>query len=411
MLQPPPGRRLLAALLSAAVAALVAHVVTVLLYFVGNGFNPSVLPAANGFFGFAMLVSFVVLAIGARLGAFGRRRWTLVTGVVAALLAAFVGTTLGALASGNALSGALFGTVAGTLVSVNLIFLVVTVVVALTVGRPLYRTVASTPPAVLRSGRTALVRLPSAKLAEGAVTHQERVPVDTGLADQQWAAYVDAFRAEGWDVLEVTASEGADSVFVEDAAVVAGGLAVLTRPGAEQRRDEVAGVEELLRSLRLPIVRIEEPGTLDGGDVLIVGRTVYVGRGGRTNADGIRQLRALLAPRGLTVVAVPVTKVLHLKSAVTALPDGTVLGHPDTVDDPRIFPRYLEVPEPEGAHVVVLQPDAVLLSASAPRTAELLTSLGYRVVSVPLSEFEKLEGCVTCLSVRIRPLQETRARG
>ncbi|BDZ44948.1 dimethylargininase [Naasia aerilata] len=411
MLQPPPGRRLLAALLSAAAAALAAHAATVFLFFVGNGFNPEVLPVANGFFGFAMLVSFVVLAIGARLGAFRRIGWTLLTGVVAGLVAALIGTTLGALLSGNPFSGNLVGVVAGTLVGVNLAFLIITVIAALTVGRPLHRAILESSPAVLRSGRAALVRLPSPRLAEGAVTFQDRVPVDSALADEQWAAYVDAFRSEGWDVLEVPASEGPDSVFVEDTVVVAGGVAVLTRPGAEQRRDEVDAVEETLRSLRLPIERIEEPGTLDGGDVLIIGRTVYVGQGGRTNGEGIRQLRAILRMRGLTVVGVPVTKVLHLKSAVTALPDGTVLGHPDTVDDPRIFPRYLEVPEPEGVHVVVLGPDAVLLSASAPRTAELLTSLGYRVVSVPLSEFEKLEGCVTCLSVRIRPLQDSRARG
>jgi dimethylargininase len=411
VLQPPPGRRLLAALLSAAAAALAAHAATLFLFFVGNGFNASVLPAANGFFGFAMLLSFVVLAIAARLGAFARRRWTLVAGIVAALLAALIGTTLGTVLSGSPLSGDLLAQVLTTLVGVNLVFLVVTVVAALTVARPLYRAVVDAPPTVLRSGRTALVRLPSAHLAEGAVTFGERVPVDAALADEQWAAYVDAFRMEGWEVLEVPASEGADSVFVEDTVVVAGGLAVLTRPGAEARRDEVAGVEETIRSLRLPIARIEEPGTLDGGDVLVTGSTVYVGRGGRTNAEGVRQLRALLRPRGLAVVAVPVTKVLHLKSAVTALPDGTVLGHPDTVDDPRLFGRYLEMPEPEGVHVVILDKGTVLMSASAPRSAELIASLGYRVVPVPLTEFEKLEGCVTCLSVRIRPLQEVRARG
>ncbi|MEZ5189472.1 MAG: hypothetical protein R2717_00325 [Schumannella sp.] len=97
----------------------------------------------------------------------------------------------------------------------------------------------------------------------------------------------------------------------------------------------------------------------------------------------------------------PVTKVLHLKSAVTALPDGTVIGHLDDVDEPGIFPRFLPVPE-HGAAVVVLAPDTVLMAASVPRSAELVESLGYRVVTVDVSEFEKLEGCVTCLSVRLR---------
>ena len=102
-------------------------------------------------------------------------------------------------------------------------------------------------------------------------------------------------------------------------------LAVLTRPGAPARRAEVAGVAQTVRSLGLRTACIEEPGVLEGGDVLQVGNTVYVGRGERTNGEGIRQLRSLLAPLGRTVVAVPLGNVLHLKSAVTALPDGTFL--------------------------------------------------------------------------------------
>jgi dimethylargininase len=127
-----------------------------------------------------------------------------------------------------------------------------------------------------------------------------------------------------------------------------------------------------------------------------------VGQGGRTNAAGIRQLRQLLEPRGHVVIAVPVTKVLHLKSAVTALPDGTVIGYRPLVDDPDLWERFLEVPEEPGSHVVLLDQQTVLLSTSAPRTADLLADLGLRVVSVDMTEFEKLEGCVTCLSVRLR---------
>jgi dimethylargininase len=136
--------------------------------------------------------------------------------------------------------------------------------------------------------------------------------------------------------------------------------------------------------------------------VLKIGTTVFVGRGGRTNADGIRQFRRIAAELGFTVVAVPVSKVLHLKSAVTALPDGTVLGYPPLVEHPELFDRFLPVPEESGCAVVELAPDTVLMASSAPRTAELLEDLGYRVVAVDISEFEKLEGCVTCLSVRIR---------
>jgi dimethylargininase len=129
---------------------------------------------------------------------------------------------------------------------------------------------------------------------------------------------------------------------------------------------------------------------------------VYVGRGGRTNDEGIRQLRDHAATRGRDVVAVALHRVLHLKSAVTALPDGTVIGYDPLVDDPTTFPAYLSVPEEPGAHVVLLDGSTVLMSTSAPRTQEVFESRGLRVVAVDISEYEKLEGCVTCLSIRLR---------
>jgi dimethylargininase len=127
-----------------------------------------------------------------------------------------------------------------------------------------------------------------------------------------------------------------------------------------------------------------------------------VGRGGRTNAEGIRQFRVIANAAGFTVVTVPVSRVLHLKSAVTALPDGTVIGYGPLVEHPELFDRFLAVPEETGAAVVVLSNDSVLMAASAPKSVALVEDLGYRVVTVDISEFEKLEGCVTCLSVRIR---------
>jgi dimethylargininase len=179
--------------------------------------------------------------------------------------------------------------------------------------------------------------------------------------------------------------------------------AVLARPGAESRRAEVAAIEKIVESLRLSVNRIEAPGTLDGGDVLQVGDTVYVGRGGRTNGEGVRQLRSILAPLGSTVVGVPVQKVLHLKSAVTALPDGTVVGYPPLVDDPSLFAPFLAVTEESGAHVVDLGEGRILVAADCPETADRYESLGYEVLAVDIGEFQKLEGCVTCLSVRIHP--------
>nr|MDJ0792417.1 dimethylarginine dimethylaminohydrolase [Acidimicrobiia bacterium] len=138
------------------------------------------------------------------------------------------------------------------------------------------------------------------------------------------------------------------------------------------------------------------------GDVLKVGRTVYVGIGERTTASAVAQLETLLSSRGWLVRPVPVRQVLHLKSAVTALPDGTIIGYPDLVDEVATYEKFMAMPEPEGGHVVLLGDDQVLMSSSAPKSAARLSALGYRPVQVDISEFEKLEGCVTCLSVRIR---------
>ncbi|HYN74829.1 MAG TPA: arginine deiminase family protein [Candidatus Limnocylindria bacterium] len=253
--------------------------------------------------------------------------------------------------------------------------------------------------------RTALVRRPGPGLADGLVTHLERTPVDVARAIRQWEAYVAALETSGWATQEVPpADDCSDAVFIEDPVVVFGRLAVVCRPGAPSRRPETDAVHGVMVELGYPVAQIDEPGTLDGGDVLKVGTTAYVGLGGRTNAEGIRQLAAFVEPYGFDVVAVPTTKVLHLKSAVTALPDGTVIGYPPLVDDPEAFPSFLAVPEEPGAHVVLLGDDRLLMSAAAPRTAELLGARGYTVVPVDISEFEKLEGCVTCLSVRLRHL-------
>jgi len=251
--------------------------------------------------------------------------------------------------------------------------------------------------------RRALVRRPGPLLSDGLLTHLERTEVDVDLARRQWLGYAAAMQSEGWELYEVEpADECPDAVFVEDTVVVYDDLAVLSRPGAEQRRAEVAGTELALRGLGYRTATIEAPGTLDGGDVLKHGGTVWVGTGGRTNAEGVAQLRDLLAPLGAQVVGVPVAKVLHLKSAVTALPDGTVVGYPPLVDDPAAWDPFLAVPEEPGAHVVLLGGDRVLMSSSAPRTAELYRERGLDVVTVDIGEYEKLEGCVTCLSVRLR---------
>lgn len=248
-----------------------------------------------------------------------------------------------------------------------------------------------------------IVRPPSPRLAEGELTHLERVPVNFPLAYSQWQGYVQALSAAGFAPLEAVADDNSpDGVFVEDIAVMLGSAAVLTHPGALSRRGETESVSAAIAKLGVSIERITQPGTLDGGDVLKVGSTIYVGRSSRTNVEGIGQLNTIAARHGYRVVTIPVTKTLHLKSQVTALPDGTVIGYLPLVDSAAAFPSFLPVPEPEGTAVVVLDESSVLMSASAPRTASLLRERGLNVVTVPITEFEKLEGCVTCLSIRVR---------
>jgi dimethylargininase len=250
----------------------------------------------------------------------------------------------------------------------------------------------------------ALVRLPGERLAEGIVTHLERAAVDVSLARRQHQAYVAALTTAGWQVVAVPeAPDHPDAVFVEDTVVVVDDLAVLMHPGAPERRGEVEGTRAAVTALGLRVAELAGRGagpTLDGGDVLQVDRRVYVGRGGRTNADGVRALRDLLAPLGRTVVPVPLDGVLHLKSALTALPDATLIGLPGRLDAAGL-PGLRVAPEEPGAHVVPLGDGSLLMAASAPRTAAWLDQLGFDVVTVDIGEFEKLEGCVTCLSVLV----------
>jgi dimethylargininase len=396
----PFGRRLLDSALAAAAAALVTHVVTVVLFSAINGATVEVLVQVNGIFGFSSLLLFVFLTVVGTAGVLENRWVALGAAVLAAFVSSWLGAMLAIIAAGNPISGELIDYLWASVLGFNLLFQVVAVLSTLTVGRRVW---AARAAAAAASRRIAIVRMLSSRLADGELTHQERVPVDVDLAERQWEDYVGALRTEGFTIVEVPpADELPDSVFIEDALVIIDGTAIVTRPGAVSRAHEVDAAEQTARELGLRIERIVEPGTLDGGDVLQIGSTVYVGRGGRTNAEGIRQLRAIAGRLGREVAAVPVSKVLHLKSAVTALPDGTVIGHPSTIDDTSMWRSFLPMPEPEGGHVVVLADDTVLMAASAPESAELVRSLGYRVVTVDISEFEKLEGCVTCLSVLVR---------
>ncbi len=250
----------------------------------------------------------------------------------------------------------------------------------------------------------AFTRAISPRIVECELTHLARTPIDLAIAGVQHAEYVRALVALGCSVQEVEpAPDYPDSVFIEDVAVVFDEIAVITRPGAESRRGETAAVERVLAPLR-PLAHITAPGTLDGGDVFVVGKRVFAGRTGRTNDEGIAQLRAALAGHGYTVEAVAVTGCLHLKSAVTTVDDQTVLVNPQWIDQATLSGLdVIEVDptEPMGANIVRVGA-ALLYGASYPRTRARLEALGYSPVCVDASELAKAEGAVTCCSLLLR---------
>ena len=249
----------------------------------------------------------------------------------------------------------------------------------------------------------AITRGISPAFARCELTHLAREPIDLERARRQHAAYEAALRELGFRVEALPPlPEHPDCVFVEDVAVVLDEVAVIARPGAESRRGEESAVAEALAPHR-PLVRVAAPGTLDGGDVLRLGRRVFVGRTPRSNADGRRQLRDLLAPHGYEVVEVEVRGCLHLKSAVTAIGDGAVLMHPPWIDTaPFAEVERVEVDpeEPYAANVLRIG-DTVVMPAAFPRTAVRLASRGLYVRALEVDELAKAEGAVTCCSVLV----------
>ena len=398
----PWSRRVPASILTGFLVALVVHLATVVLTneaFLLQGAGWSAIVSFSGFFTLTSVFVFVLLSVAALFDVLSTWWGALITGLVIGVVATSIDTMIYVAIEGQKPTIAFIWSILGER---NLLYIALLTALTPTFGRWLYSAIAGYDRRAVKGRKVALVRVPASNLADGIVTNIDRVAVDPAKADEQWDAYVGALAEAGWNTVEVAPAEVLpDSVFVEDTAVVLGDRAVIGLSGAEQRRGEAAGTAATLTELGLQLDRIQEPGTLDGGDVLRVGDTLYVGRSSRTNAEGVRQLRVIAAEEGIAVVAVPVKGALHLKSAATALPDGTVIGNAAVLDDTSVFDRFVAVPEPSGVAVVALAPDTVLIAASAPRTAALIADLGYKVVTVDISEFEKLEGCVTCLSILV----------
>jgi dimethylargininase len=279
----------------------------------------------------------------------------------------------------------------------------------------------------------AITRAVSDSLGACELTHLDRSPIDVALARHQHREYEEALRRAGCDVVSLPPlHDHPDAVFVEDVAIVLDEVAIITRPGASSRRGETASAAEALAPYRT-LARIDEPGTLDGGDVLRMGHRIYVGLSGRSNAAALARLRAIVAPYGYTVEGVPVTGCLHLKSAVTELAPGTILVNPAWVD-PAVFGDVNVIPvdpgEPYAANGLPVRPTPdstvcedttrvtwrpasldcardksagrLIYPASFPRTRRLLESRGIPLSIVEVSELQKAEGAVTCCSLVFR---------
>ena len=244
---------------------------------------------------------------------------------------------------------------------------------------------------------TALTRPISPRLPDAVMTYVDREPIDVGLAEQQHEAYEAWLAARGCRVVHIPATPDLpDSVFVEDAAIVLDEVAVITRPGAKSRRPEVDTVAKALEGFRR-LERIEPPGTMDGGDVLRIDRTLYVGRDQRTNDAAISQLSAKIGKLGYTVIPVDFTDCLHLKTAATLIAPDTVLMNPRWVD-PSVFGLEfvaIDPREPFAANALRVG-DRILLPAEFPRTRRILQQRGFEVDAIPMSELLKAEAGVTC---------------
>ena len=255
----------------------------------------------------------------------------------------------------------------------------------------------------------AITRDVSRSLGACELSYVERTDIDVDLAQRQHDAYRSALMSLGCRVIALSAEHDLpDAVFVEDVALVFDEIAISTRPGAPSRRAEVASVASALESYRT-LRSIEAPGTLDGGDILRIGSTIYVGRSARTNAAAMEQLQRIVGPsalggQGYVVQPVSIRDCLHLKSAVTEVADDVVLINPDWVDRAAFADfRQIEIDrdEPHAANGVRVG-GGLIYPANFPRTARRLADAGIAVSSVDVSELQKAEGAATCCSIVFR---------
>ena len=249
--------------------------------------------------------------------------------------------------------------------------------------------------------RTALTRRVSPSIGQCELTYLKRQPIDFEVALSQHKRYEQVLEDLGCRVERLGEEpDFPDSVFVEDIAIVLDEVAIITRPGAESRRGERSSIQRALEPHRR-LEHIRAPGILDGGDVLVVQKDIYVGLSTRSDDEAVRQLKLIVADLGYTVTGVEVRGCLHLKSAVTAVSDDTLLINPDWIDATDLPGHaFIQVdPTERSAANVVWVGDTVLFAADFPRTGERLSDAGFRTLPVDASELAKAEGALTCCSL------------
>ena len=249
----------------------------------------------------------------------------------------------------------------------------------------------------------AITREISPRFDECEITHIERTPIDLDLARAQHKAYVKALQELGCQLIELPAEENLpDSVFVEDTAFILPEVAVITRPGADSRKPETESITRALAPL-IDLVHVREPATVDGGDVLVLGKRIFIGLSTRSNGQAIDQLKVMLGGYGYSVTGVRLHDCLHLKSAVTRLDDARLLINKNWLDSSHFGDfELIEVDpsEPSAANCLPVS-GSIIFPTAFPKTRRKLEERGYQIAPVDVSELAKAEGAVTCCSLII----------
>lgn len=248
----------------------------------------------------------------------------------------------------------------------------------------------------------AIVRKPAISMIHGITTADLGKP-EISLARDQHSAYIEALKQCGLEVIVLEADEAhPDSVFVEDTAVVTDRMAIITNPAPESRKGEIREIKDLLLSQQANLSFIEPPGTIEGGDVMQVENKFYIGLSERTSQSGADQLIQLLTRHNYTGIAVPMKELLHLKTGISYLGDNAIVVFGELTREP-LFAGYRQIvidKEESYAANCIRVNDFVLIPEGYPRAKSSIEAAGFKTIPLEMSEFRKLDGGLSCLSLR-----------